>query len=73
MTHWLIGSFGRVKDITDNAKYIDYVDSVYRDGCDFINCDTVDKLLEKHEYCYTRMVVEDSDRRYIELKRRGLV
>lgn len=23
MTHWLIGSFGSVKDITDNTSYIE--------------------------------------------------
>ncbi|MDY5123164.1 MAG: hypothetical protein SPE59_05130 [Treponema sp.] len=50
MTRWLIGSFGSGDNITDNTKYIEYVDSVYRDGCDFVNCDTVDEAAN-HRIC----------------------
>ena len=35
--------------------------------------DHIEDFLEKHMHAYTRMCVEDSDKRYIELKRHGLV
>lgn len=73
MTHWLIALGNSVHDYTDSEEYASRVTRIYNDGCDLIDCDTIESFLEKHMYAYTRMVLEDSDSRYNELKRRGLV
>lgn len=70
MTHWLIsmGGTNSIADITDNNKYIQRVDAIYKDGCDFNDCDTIKEFLEDPPmYQYNRIVLDDSDSRYIDL------
>ena len=70
MKHWLISTGGIVgiKDITDAAEYCDAVDSIYKDGCDLEECNTIKEFLKDPPmYRYNEIVLDDSDSRYIDL------
>ena len=59
-----------VLDTTNQKQYFDFEESVWKDGCDFVNVDNISDLFVKHEFKYTRIVLDENDSKYKEFLRK---